>query len=74
MCSKLRAHGIEVDLELDPTTKLKRTLNKANKHSIRFAIILAENEHARSELIVKDLEQHTQRVVPYSSNVSDVLH
>lgn len=74
LCSKLRANGIEVDLELDPTTKLKRTLNKANKHKIRFAIILAENEHARSELIIKDLTQHTQRVVSYSSNVCHELN
>jgi histidyl-tRNA synthetase len=57
----LRAVGCSVELGLD--SKLKRSLELANKMGARFALIVGENEMAASQYTLKNMQSGEQETV-----------
>ncbi len=61
LASRLRSTGRSVELGLD--SKLKRSLELANKMSARFALIVGENEIAAGQYALKNMESGDQQTV-----------
>jgi histidyl-tRNA synthetase len=61
LAQTLRAAGCSVELGLD--SKLKRSLELANKMSARFALIVGENEIAASRYTLKNMQSGEQQTV-----------
>ena len=59
----LRHKGKNVQLWLEPNTKLDKQLKYADKKSIRYAIILGENELKAGEITLKDLVTQNQKTL-----------
>ncbi len=62
IASQLRKAGRTVDMAF--RGKLKKRLSRANKQNARYAIILGENELAKGQAIIRDLDEGSQREVP----------
>ena len=65
IATQLRNAGINTELVLD-SGKLGKQLKYASKAGIRFAVIVGENEVAKSVVMVKDLNKEEQFEVPRS--------
>ena len=65
IATQLRNAGINTELVLD-SGKLGKQLKYADKAGIRFAVIVGENEIAKSAVVVKDLSKQEQFEVPRS--------
>jgi histidyl-tRNA synthetase len=63
IATELRRAGINTELVLD-SGKLGKQLKYASKAGIRFAVIVGENEVAKSVVMVKDLAKEEQFEVP----------
>ncbi len=63
IATQLRNAGINTELVLD-SSKLGKQLKYADKAGIRFAVIVGENEVAKSVVMVKDLIKEEQFEVP----------
>ena len=63
IATQLRNAGINTELVLD-SGKLGKQLKYASKAGIRFAVIVGENEVAKSVVMVKDLAKEEQFEVP----------
>jgi histidyl-tRNA synthetase len=63
VATELRRAGINTELVLD-SGKLGKQLKYASKAGIRFAVIVGENEVAKSAVMVKDLAKEEQFEVP----------
>ena len=63
IATQLRNAGINTELVLD-SGKLGKQLKYASKAGIRFAVIVGENEVAKSAVMVKDLIKEEQFEVP----------
>ena len=63
IATQLRNAGINTELVLD-SAKLGKQLKYASKAGIRFAVIVGENEVAKSVVMVKDLAKEEQFEVP----------
>ena len=63
IATQLRTAGINTELVLD-SGKLGKQLKYASKAGIRFAVIVGENEVAKSVVMVKDLAKEEQFEVP----------
>jgi histidyl-tRNA synthetase len=61
LAQTLRAAGCSVELGLD--SKLKRSLELANKMSARFALIVGENEIAAGRYTIKNMQSGEQQTV-----------
>jgi histidyl-tRNA synthetase len=67
ICEDLRRAGIAVDLGY--RGNLKRRLARANKVNARTAVIVGEDELARNEATVRDLDDGVQSTVPIADLV-----
>jgi histidyl-tRNA synthetase len=67
----MRESGLSVEI-LSPERKLKALLSRANKIGTRFAVIIGENEIAKGVVVLRDLQNSTQREVP-ESEVSSAI-
>ena len=60
---RLRSHGYSVEQEFGGGS-LKSRMRKANRSGARFAVIIGENELAKGEVIVKQMDTSEQTSVP----------
>ena len=60
----LRAHGVAVELCLDPNQRLDRQLKYADRVGARYALIIGPDEAAAGTVMVKDLRRRTQERHP----------
>jgi histidyl-tRNA synthetase len=62
LARELRLAGFNVETALDPTEKLGKQLKYADRRGFPFALVVGPDEHARGEVVVRDLrsgEQHS---------------
>lgn len=64
LASELRAAGLKVETALDVGDKLGKQFRYADQRGIAFALVLGPDELARGEVVVKNLRNSEQRVVP----------
>lgn len=64
LAAELRRAGIACELAF--RGNMKRRMQKASASGARYAIILGDDELAKSEAAVKDLESGEQRAVPFA--------
>jgi len=69
---RLRGGGYCVDRGYG-AGKLKKLMKKADKSGARFAIIIGEDELARSTAILKDLKLGSQKEVPFDDVASSLM-
>jgi histidyl-tRNA synthetase len=72
----LRNANVSVSIVMDCEKKMKWVLQHANKNHIPYMLLLAEDEHARGELTLKDLRAGggQQSIVTYSDIIEKVVH
>ena len=63
LAKSLRAENVAVEL-FSPGRKMKALLARASKIGARFAVIIGDDEIARSVVQLRDLKQSTQRELP----------
>lgn len=68
---QLREHGISAVMDYDGKS-LKAQLREADKHHCRVVAILGEAEVKAQTMTLKDLEQGSQRSVPFDALVDEV--
>lgn len=66
LARELRATGLNVDTALDAREKLGKQLQYADRKGVPVALVLGPDELARSEVVIKDLRNSTQRTVKRS--------
>ena len=65
MCEQLRSKGFACEFAHDAKS-LKSQLKLANKLGARMVVVYGENEFARGEVLVKDMQQHEEHCVTHS--------
>jgi histidyl-tRNA synthetase len=71
LAAEMRAAGLRVEL-LSPGRGLKALLRRADKIGARYAVIIGDNELARSGATLRDLKTSTQREVKQSDLVAEI--
>jgi histidyl-tRNA synthetase len=71
LAAEMRAAGLRVEL-LSPGRGLKALLRRADKIGARYAVIIGDNELARSGATLRDLKTSTQREVKQSDLVTEI--
>ncbi len=71
LVEELRAHGFRV-AELLSRSSLRSQLTRANKLGIRYVLLLGQKEIVENTVILKDLQEHTQEIVPRRSLIKNL--
>ncbi len=67
LAGELRGESLRVDVYPEASRKLEKALKYASSRSVPVMVILGEDEHARGEVAVRDLQTRQQDTVPRSS-------
>jgi histidyl-tRNA synthetase len=70
LAQDLRRAGLLVETALDPSEKLGKQLQYADRRGIPYALVIGPDELARGEVVVKDLRSGEQQSVVRSAVVS----
>jgi histidyl-tRNA synthetase len=71
LAHRLRSDGLRVEYALAPQTVGKQ-LKLADARNARLALVIGPDERSRGELVIKDLSNGTQDVVPENSVVEKI--
>ena len=71
LAAEMRAAGLRVEL-LSPGRGLKALLRRADKIGARYAVIIGDNELARSGATLRDLKTSTQREIRQSDLIAEI--
>ncbi|MDR2890821.1 MAG: histidine--tRNA ligase [Alistipes sp.] len=72
LLAELRAAGIPAEIYPDATAKMKKQMDYANRREIPYVTIVGEEELARGEATVKDMNSGEQRHVKFTK-LADVF-
>lgn len=72
LARELRAAGLNVVTALDPSQKLGKQFQEADRKGIPYAIVLGSDEVARGEVQIKDLRSGEQRAVSRGDVISEL--
>jgi histidyl-tRNA synthetase len=67
LAAELRAEKLRVDVYPDPGSKLDKPLKYASSRHVPVLAIVGEDEHARGEVAVRDLQTRQQENAPRAS-------
>ena len=72
LASELRAERLRVELFPDGSRKLDKSLKYASSRNVPMLVILGEDERARGEVTVRDLQTRQQQAAPRATAARDI--
>lgn len=72
LASELRAERLRVEVFPDGSRKLDKSLKYASSRNVPMLVILGEDERARGEVTVRDLQTRQQQAVPRATAARDI--